>query len=137
MNNGKFACAGRTEMLPRDTHSEWTDVDMPICAHRKIKCGTWVQVRNKKNGKVAWCMVADRGPYGAIDEDGEWVLKRPFDNHVEARYRSVIDLAPSVSKKLETRGFGKVELRWWPKHKPPHVKKKIEQLKAKFRADWF
>lgn len=114
-NNGKFACAGRTELLPRDTHSAWEDEDMPICAHRWAPCGTWVRVENLRTNEVSWCLVADRGPYGATTADGDWVLRAPANKDApkDAKYRAVIDLSPSIARKIGSKGWAKVRIKWW------------------------
>lgn len=108
-NNGKFACGGR-----------WKDPNRPVCAHRWIPCHTWIEVENTKNGSTAWCEVMDRGPYGALTPEGQWVLKRPRDPKTKlARWRGIIDLSPSVSKAIGTNGWARVKIRSWHRKKYP------------------
>jgi hypothetical protein len=122
LNNGKFACGGQ----------EWKDPDLPVCATRgpakrswSIPCGTWVHIENVRTGDTAWCKVMDRGPYGKIDTEGhdkgEW-FNASVDRKLaeeegreprKGKYRAVIDMSRSVSKKLRSKGILKVRIRWW------------------------
>ena len=137
-NNGIFACAGRTPMLPYKTHREWKDPEMPICASRTIPCGTWVYVENLKTKDTTWCMVADRGPYGAKMPNGKWVVKRPGDPKTKAaKYRGIIDLSPRVMREAGTKGWGRVRIRWWPKSRQNKLMKEIlNRLNRQFIRDW-
>ena len=102
-NNGKFACGGN-----------WTDPSLPVCAHRTLPCRTWVLVENEKTGDTAWCEIRDRGPYGALMPDGTWVVRKPRDHRFrQARYRSIIDLGPTVALRVNTRGKARVVIRAW------------------------
>jgi hypothetical protein len=75
---------------------------VPVCAHRTLPCGTWIHITNKKNNHTAWCQVRDRGPYGALTPEGKWVIKRPRDRELEAKYKGVLDMSPTVAGLLET-----------------------------------
>jgi hypothetical protein len=108
-NDGQFACAGRTKLLPKATMQEWTDETLPVCAHRTLPCGTWIQVKNVKTKATSWCVVADRGPYGALTSKGKWVLKRP-NSKTKGRFNRMIDLGPTVAEKAATKGLAKVQI---------------------------
>ena len=138
-NNGKFACAGRTHLLPRSIHTRWKDESMPICAHRSAPCGSWIRVENLRTKDVQWCLVADRGPYGAVSPSGKWVLKSPRNLHnvpKRSKFRAVIDLSPYIAAKLNTKGYARVRISWWPRSKNNVVSLWHSLLDWAFVATW-
>ena len=136
-NNGKFACTGRTPLFPASKLRRWRTgmEDLPLCAHRTIPCGTWVWVQNVKTKAGAWCVVGDRGPYGALTPDGDWVLKLARNPDTkDAEYRAVIDLSPGVAKKVGTKGWARVRIHWWRDKKI--IQPIITELKTRFIRKW-
>ncbi len=91
-----------------------TDLQMHVCAHRRLPCGTMLQLENPRNGKRSFCRVMDRGPFGALDENGTW--------HVEVklvpghRRRGDFDLTPAVFAELGAKGLSTV--RAWIRYRP-------------------
>lgn len=102
MNNGKLACGG----------DEWEDTSLPICAHRTLPCGTWVSVRNLRNGKQTWCKVMDRGPYGKLSPEGEWFNGALYPDHT-GTFRSILDMGPVPSGRINKRGIERVRIKVW------------------------
>lgn len=117
-NNGKLACGGK-----------WKDSTLPICAMRspQYKCGTWLLVENTRNKKRSWCVLSDRGPYGMLDEEGNWfngaeeykAAKLEGRAMKPGKFRGVIDLGPTVADAIGSNGFITVKVRWW-RHNPFH-----------------
>jgi hypothetical protein len=119
---GKMACA---------PHDAVNSVDH-VCAHRWYPCGTILIVEYPATGKRNWCVVADRGPYGAnvFAADGKAVLSPsggaawyvmihagdppPDDLCPEGgctgKWRGVIDMSPVVSKGMGHPGMGYVKV---------------------------
>jgi hypothetical protein len=77
-------------------------------AHRSLPLGSRVLVHNLESGRFAVGLVIDRGPYGAIDEDGEWALKLKKSD--PGKWRGCLDLTPSLADKLEHDGYGRVRV---------------------------
>jgi hypothetical protein len=118
-NNGILACGG----------GKWEDKNLPLCAYRnmgtpkenKLDCGSWVLIKNERTGKEAWCKVLDRGPYGKIDEDGNWFngateykeAKAEGRSQKKGRWRGIIDMSPAVAKKIGHNGMEKVTVKFW------------------------
>jgi hypothetical protein len=103
---GFLACAPdyRVQTLPT----------MNVCAHRTYRCGTIMAVENVRTKKRTLCRVLDRGPYGALLEDGTWVLK--IRAHEPGTWRGIADLTPSVAAAIGHNGFERV--RTWPIYTP-------------------
>jgi hypothetical protein len=104
--SGHLACAPdfRVQTLPT----------MNVCAHRTYRCGTILAVENPRTKQRTLCRVLDRGPYGAIMDDGTWGLKiRPSD---PGRWRGIADLTPTVSAAIGHRGYERVKI--WPVYIP-------------------
>ncbi len=109
-----------------------------VCAHRTLPCGTPIVVENIRNGRIAVCAVADRGPYGAIMKSGRWHIKRHEKD--PGTWRGLIDLSPSMAKALAFNGFENVRLFYptsaaenkrqlpLPKHKRPRQHHPIERV---------
>jgi len=112
-------------------HNKINDVDH-VCAHRWYPCGTILIVENIKNGKRNWCVVKDRGPYGAnvfadngtkVMNDANkpaWFIKiRPGDlppasicpmGNCIGRWRGILDMSPAVSAGLDHPGMGMIKV---------------------------
>jgi hypothetical protein len=151
-NDGRLACAGRSDNLkPRRHWTYWRHRDMPVCASRTIPCGTWVLVHNQRTQKSSWCVIGDRGPYGAVlpvgvqppngapcraRRDGRcWYVKRRRKQ--PGRWQGVIDIGPSVEKSIGSDGWDRVSLWWWTKGKEPKVVRDIiRDLDARLRTEF-
>ena len=90
------------------------------CAHRTIKCGTWVSVQNIRTGASTVCQIMDRGPYGKRDANGVWFnaatdRKRAKKEGRPPRvgtYISILDMSQAVSDALGSKGRIKVKVEW-------------------------
>lgn len=113
LNNGILGCTGE----------KWVDETLPYCASRKHSlCGQWVLVENVRTKDAAWCKVMDKGPYGK-KENGEWFnsatdRKKAKKEGREPRcpkcaYLGILDMGPSVAKKLKSKGRVKVRVKVW------------------------
>jgi len=111
-------------------HDHINDVDH-VCAHRWYPCGTLLIVENQKTGDRNWCVVLDRGPYGAnvFASDGSkvmingrqgWYIKIRENDAPPAelcpdggcvgRWRGVLDMSPAVSKGMNHTGWGAIKV---------------------------
>jgi hypothetical protein len=82
--------------------------DQLFCAHRSYRCGTVLHVYMPKTRKSSYCVVADRGPYGA-KVDGKFVVKiRKGDPGV---WRGILDMSPGVLKNLGGTGYDHVRIK--------------------------
>lgn len=72
-------------------------------AHRTLPCGSLVLLSLPRTGKIVVAPVVDAGPYGALLNDGTWVLKLRRSD--PGRYRGCLDLTPPVSAALSHGGF--------------------------------
>lgn len=81
-------------------------------AHRRWKMGTRILIKNLRTGKKAFGEVIDRGPYGAIDSEGNWFLKSPgsIDRDKPGRFRGCADLTPDLAKAIGHDGFDRVRV---------------------------
>ena len=86
------------------------------CAHRTLPFDTVVLIENPSNGHRVWCRINDRGPYGAIDDQGQWGVVVHGPSHAQVRYRGVLDMSIATAQALETTevGIKHVTLRYWP-----------------------
>lgn len=84
------------------------------CAHRELPFDTVVLIENPGNGHRAWCRINDRGPYGAVNQEGDWnvVVRSPE----QVQYRGILDMSIATAQKLETIDVGLkgIQLRYWP-----------------------
>lgn len=123
------------------------DVDVGI-AHRTLPVGSLVVLNNPKKDTWVIAQVVDRGPYGALLEDGEepspdqnckerkdgstWcVKKRPSQ---AGEWRGCVDTTPKAAKLLGHSGYQRIKY-WaipntapksiwdWPAHKKKGKKK--------------
>ena len=103
-----------------------------VCAHRNYPCGTILIVEYPVTGIRSWCVVADRGPYGAsvfapngkviTSQSGTpaWYVKPSQgsnppnylcpDGGCTGRWKGVIDMSPAVSKAMGHPGMGTVKV---------------------------
>src|SRR5207248_2026344 len=79
-----------------------------VCAHRTLPCGSVVMIHNPRTQRLAVCEVLDRGPFGALLPDGQWVMK--FRKHAPGDWRGIIDLSPAVAEALAFNGREPLEL---------------------------
>jgi hypothetical protein len=123
----KFAQQG-TACAP---HAKINDVDH-VCAHRRYPCGTILIVENQKTKDRNWCVVLDRGPFGAsvFAADGTKVMVKPKkaawyikiregdlppdslcpDGECVGKWRGVLDVSPAVSRGMNHTGWGNVKV---------------------------
>lgn len=75
-------------------------------AHRSLPMGARVLVTNLRTGKSVVATVIDRGPWGKVDEKGNWFNGRKQRKR-KGRYRGCADLTPRLVQLL---GHNKKEL---------------------------
>jgi hypothetical protein len=94
--------------------SSFKKTGLPICANRDLPCGTILNVKRIDNNKVARCVVADRGPYGACvpskrntracGHGSRWINGRNFVRKKKpmnsANWRGILDMGPLLAKRL-------------------------------------
>ena len=85
-NNGALACARGT----------WTE-DEHVCAHRTLPCGTLLVLRHRATGRLSWCAVLDRGPYGSRGPGGDLDLSPARGLEAGRHWTSVLDAGPAVA----------------------------------------
>ncbi len=85
------------------------------CAHRTLPFDAVVLIENSTNGRRVWCRINDRGPYGRVDEAGEWGVVVSSSDAIN--WRGILDMSISVSEALGTQevGLQHVYLRYWPR----------------------
>jgi rare lipoprotein A (peptidoglycan hydrolase) len=98
---GPLACSGR-----------WLGSRDLVCAHRTLPCGTALLVQNLRTRRIVPCLVLDRGPYGALLPDGQFVIKR--SRREAGRWRSIVDLSPQVATLLGISGVVPVQIYYLP-----------------------
>jgi len=89
--------------------------DEQTCASRTIPLHTVVIVEHQKTGRRVWCRVNDRGPYGALDAEGNWFVKRSLS--APGEYRGVMDLARATVETLHNKEGPQVQdihIRYFP-----------------------
>lgn len=91
------------------------DPTQQTCAHRTLPFDTVVLIENSANGRRAWCRINDRGPYGRLDEEGNWSMV--VSSSEEINWRGILDMSIATSEALETQDVGlqTVYLRYWPR----------------------
>jgi hypothetical protein len=105
-----------------------------VCAHRWIPYGTYLRISTKKQpGNFAYCVVLDRGPYGACIKTGDrkkYVgCKRGHKYKVIVQkykpkngyYRAIVDATPAVHRMMEGDGWqhGTIERLDIPRNREP------------------
>jgi hypothetical protein len=110
------------------------DPSQRICASRSLPFGTIVVIERVRTGDWTWCVIEDRGPYGAILEDGSWaaMFRRGSQYVVRRRsggvwnaeevyderpgtYRGIIDLSLGTAEDLGfdfDKGLNRIRLRY-------------------------
>lgn len=107
------------KIRPEDPYVRPTDVGV---AHRTLPFGTTVEISLARTGKTTRAIVLDRGPFGRLDEDGNWYNGAKFyRRHKGGKIPSdgwvgCADLTPPVVKALGHNGKETVTLRVveWP-----------------------
>jgi hypothetical protein len=141
----KFAQQG-TACKPHDKINDYDHV----CAHRWYPCGTLLIVENSKTGDRNWCVVLDRGPYGAnvFAADGSkvmagnraaWYIKINKDDPPPAefcpeggctgRWRGILDMSPAVSKGMNHTGWGPIK--FWRLKRVVDLQKYLQKKQGK------
>ena len=96
---------------PKSTYKK---TGLPICANRDLPCGTILNVRRIDNDKLARCVVADRGPYGACTPSkkntracghgSKWINGRNFVKKHKpmnsATWRGILDMSLALARRL-------------------------------------
>lgn len=85
------------------------DPSVPGIAHRSLPCGKRVLIVNPRTNIAVLARVVDRGPYGAIMDDGSWAKK--FKHSDEGKWRGCMDLTPALSKLLKHNGYENILIR--------------------------
>lgn len=139
---GRMACA------PHDYVNK-TD---HVCAHRSHPCGTILIIEYPQTGLRSWCIVADRGPYGAnvFASDGKtklkssdgsyaWYIKIKNSDSPPAiecptkdcigKWRGILDISPAVTKDLGHPGWGPIRV--WTLGKIINYQKYLSSKKQK------
>lgn len=94
--------------------SSYKKTGLPVCANRDLPCGTILNVKRADNGKVARCVVADRGPYGACipakkntracGRGAKWINGRNFIKKKSpmnsAVWRGILDMSKPLARAL-------------------------------------
>jgi hypothetical protein len=104
-NGGGLACL---ERHPSGAH---VAPDLPFIAHRRLPCGTVVQLYLPRTRRSTLAVVLDRGPFGAI-HSGSWVLKLRASD--PGTWRGIADLSPGAAAALEHNGLEPIRLRRVP-----------------------
>lgn len=83
------------------------------CAHRSLPFDTLILLESRYTGQRAWCRVNDRGPYGALDADGQWQVS--VTHNEELAWRGILDMSIATAESLGSRsqGLRTVHLRHW------------------------
>lgn len=106
---GSFACQRRLEA--RHGGAGWRARRDRGVAHRTLPCGTPIGVCLARTGQCTTAYVVDRGPWGALDRQGQWHQRtdrlRPGE-----RYRGELDLLPNVFNRIGLVGIESVL--FWP-----------------------
>jgi hypothetical protein len=77
-------------------------------AHRTLPCGTKVLLVNNRTKDWTITQVVDRGPYGAIDEFGNWFVKKTSQEG--GIWRGCVDLTPKIQKLLNHNGLERISV---------------------------
>lgn len=108
-NVGTFAC--RRTLTVRYGQKGWQKMRNHGVAHRTLPCGTRLGICNPRTGRCTSAYVVDRGPWGALDKNGEWHV-RTGPLRAGEHYRGVLDLLPGVYSAIDLQGIEKVY--FWP-----------------------
>ncbi len=80
--------------------------DSYVCASRDLACGTVLILQNPKNDRISYCVVRDKGPWGATLPDGSWALKRRFSD--PGVWRGSLDISPASAKLMHHNGMQRI-----------------------------
>lgn len=102
-------------------HGDFTASGEPMdpteftCAHRDLPFDTVVMLEHPKTHRRVWCRINDRGPYGALNEGGDWEVV--VYGSEDVRYRGVLDMSIATARSLGTidNGLRFISLRYWRK----------------------
>lgn len=91
-------------------------------AHRTLPFGTVIEISLARTGKTTRATVIDRGPFGRLDENGDWYNGAAFyrrhkgDKIPSDGWIGCLDQAPAVVRALEHNGKERVTFRVveWP-----------------------
>ncbi len=99
-------------------NGERLDPEDQTCAHRTLPFDTMILIENPRSGLRAWCRVNDRGPYGALDAEGQWQIVVSSDPQVA--HRGILDMTIATARALATTASGiqHVYLRYWQPAQP-------------------
>lgn len=109
---GSFAC--RRILHARFGERGWQKMRANGVAHRTLPCGTELGVCNPRTGSCTTAYVVDRGPWGALNQKGEWQMRTgrllPGEH-----YRGELDLLPGVYTAIGLVGIENVA--YWNQHR--------------------
>ena len=112
-NVGTFAC--RRTLASRYGQKTWQKMRDHGVAHRTLACGTRLGICNQRTGRCTTAYVVDRGPWGALNHNGEWHVRTgkllPGEH-----YRGVLDLLPGVYSAIDLQRIEQVV--FWPMPDP-------------------
>lgn len=91
----------------------------PTCAHRNLPFDTVILLESKRSGQRAWCRVNDRGPYGALDQDGQWQVS--LTSSETLAWRGILDMSIATAESLGSRALGlrSIHIRHWGRRARP------------------
>lgn len=124
-------CNATTFAQPGD---KWLGGDSPVLrrkilptdngvAHREFPLGRWVSITSLRTGETTEARVIDRGPFGRIDEDGDWYngvevfreANRAGEDIPKDGWRGCLDMTPRVANAIDADGFEPVVVHLLPK----------------------
>lgn len=86
-----------------------------VCAHRTLAFGSILRLHHK--GRVGYCVVLDRGPYGFCEHMGDrkkrpgckrghrYFIKKRVRERRRGYYRGIIDASIAVHQMMDSRGW--------------------------------
>ena len=82
-------------------------------AHKTLPLGTVVRVKRTDTGQTVRVVINDRGPYGAVGDDGAWRVD--LEGTEQTRYRGILDMSIATARALTGRpsGLQSIVLRYW------------------------
>jgi hypothetical protein len=78
-------------------------------AHRRHRLGSRVLVVNQRTGLAVVATVIDRGPYGKLDDSGQW-FNGARERDRPGRYRGCADLTPRAAEWIDHNGLERVRV---------------------------
>ena len=114
---GSYAC--QKTIIKNHGTAAWKDMLSSGVAHRDIPCGTPLIVCAAHTERCARVYVVDRGPFGALDKNGKWHVRKKLKEGES--YRGILDMLPKPSRSIGIIGIHKISLwvlpRWGIKNK--------------------